>query len=97
MNVVKILDEADGSLGFDLRHVLAALGPRAARSSWDASGVAAHGESLFATGDKAYELEAVAEPGGSEELSSVTWRRASAKSSGASSGATKTPPRLRRG
>jgi len=50
-------------LAVDLRHVLRALGRDASSATWTVSGVEADDEELFATGDGALELEALAVSG----------------------------------
>jgi hypothetical protein len=64
MHAIRIRDLApQGFLGFDLKEILAALGPRGLSASWAVSGVVSSNESLFATGEGASALERLAVSG----------------------------------
>jgi hypothetical protein len=62
MKAIYIQDEKNGLLDFDLKDVLAAIGPRAVVSNWTISRVEGHEDyGVDATGAAANELEAVAQ------------------------------------
>jgi len=60
MRTIQIHDLTRGALAFDLREILAALGPRAYTTYWTASDVASPAQALDATGDGAVALEELA-------------------------------------
>jgi hypothetical protein len=60
MRTIQIHDLTRGVLAFDLREILAALGPRAHGTYWTVSDVASPAQALDATGDGAVVLEELA-------------------------------------
>jgi hypothetical protein len=63
MPAIRLFPHHGGVLTFDLKEVLAALGPRGLTAYWTVGDVAAQGESLDATGEGAAALEALAVSG----------------------------------
>jgi hypothetical protein len=60
---LRIRDSDDHLLSVDLRHILAALAPRASTSWWTVSGVASEAEPLMATGPRSDELDELEQSG----------------------------------